>query len=83
MTTQGEGKMVQGQAAPPLKIATDRKPRERRTPQERIDDLLEVEQAHLVRAEKAKAKRFALMADLKQRADAIYAAVEQGREGEA
>lgn len=57
------------------------KPRQRRTDEQRIQELLAIEQAHLARAEKVRAKRLALVAAIEQRAKAMLATVERAKEG--
>lgn len=59
-----------------------RKPRERKTDEERLQELLDAESAHLARAEKAKARRLAFLAELKQRRDALDATMRKATESE-
>ncbi len=55
--------------------------RERKSLEQRIAALNSAEQAHLARAEKCRAKKLALIAEVKAKAEAMLATVEQAKEG--
>jgi hypothetical protein len=63
--------------APNLTIATDRKPRERKSLAERIAELKAAKQAHLGRAEAVEGKLLKLLGEQEQKARAVLDAVRE------